>query len=355
MSTFIGLIKEIPGISVDCFDRENINSSVYFLSHCHFDHMQGLNDAFFDHLKQYNKYLYCSRITKVFLENKYYKNLRNVETYVKDIEVEEKVCIEYRSNSNSEETDILFVTFISAGHCPGSVMFIFEKTNKLILYTGDFRINPSDYRKIKSLNYYKDFTVFPKKFDNVYLDTTFLIDFIHLPTRIESINVMCKVVKEWLDESPRKVVILECSALYGSEFLYMRLSKSLKTLIHVKDCVYNSYIRIPELACHVTNNPLDARIHACMHKLMKCRTNVLQQDILTIVPSVRKWKGRDTSVVGEWDEIREKTFNVCYSTHASFNELKEFIQHFKPKNIYACVCPKNEEKTIYRLLDEIRR
>ncbi|KYN40113.1 Protein artemis, partial [Trachymyrmex septentrionalis] len=360
MSTFVGLIKEIPGISVDRFDRENINSSVYFLSHCHIDHMCGLGTTFFDHLKQYNKYLYCSRITKVFLEDKYYENLRNVETYVKDIEVDKKVCIEYRSNYNSEETDILFVTFISAGHCPGSVMFAFEKMDKLILYTGDFRINPKDYHKIKSLNYCDDF---PKKFDNVYLDTTFLShDFIHLPTRIESINVMCKVVKKWLDESPRKVVILECSALYGSEFLYMELSKSLKTLIHVKEYVYNSYIRIPELACHVTNNPLDARIHACMSKNacryrsgLKCRTNVLQQDILTIVPSVLKWKGRDTSVVGEWDKFNEKTFNVCYSTHASFDELKKFIQYFKPKKIYPCVCPENEQATINRLLDEIRR
>ncbi|KAG5313192.1 DCR1C protein, partial [Acromyrmex insinuator] len=347
MSTFVGLIKEIPGISVDRFDRENMNSSVYFLSHCHIDHMCGLNNMFFDHLKQYNKYLYCSHITKVFLENKYYENLRNVETYVKDIEVDKKVCIEYRSNYNSEETDILFVTFTSAGHCPGSVMFVFEKMNKLILYTGDFRINPKDYRKIKSLNC----NDFPKKFDNIYLDTTFLgHDFAYLPTRIESINVMCKVVKEWLDESPRKVVILECSALYGSEFLYMKLSESLKTLIHVKECVYNSYIRIPELACHVTNNPLDARIHACMSKYRS-----KMQDILTIVPSVKKWKGHDTSVVGEWDKFREKTFNVCYSTHASFDELKKFIQYFKPKKIHPCVCPENEQDTINRLLDEIRR
>ncbi|XP_018365502.1 PREDICTED: protein artemis [Trachymyrmex cornetzi] len=359
MSTFVGLIKEIPGISVDRFNRENMNSSVYFLSHCHIDHMQGLDITFFDHLKQYNKYLYCSRISKVFLENKYCQNLRNVETYVKDIEVDKKVCIEYRSNYNSEETDILFVTFTSAGHCPGSVMFIFEKMNKLILYTGDFRINPHDYRKIKSLNCNN----FPKKFDNVYLDTTFLShDFTYLPTRIESISVMSKVVKEWLDESPRKVVILECSALYGSEFLYMELSKSLKTRIHVQDYVYKSYMRIPELACHVTNNSLDARIHACMSKYvcmnrpgLQCRTNVLQQDILTIVPSVIKWKKRDKSVVGEWDESSERTFNVCYSTHASFDELRKFIQYFKPKQIHPCVCEENEQDTINRLLDEIRR
>lgn len=31
------------------------------------------------------------------------------------------------------------VTAISAGHCPGSVMFLFEQENRRILYTGDFR------------------------------------------------------------------------------------------------------------------------------------------------------------------------------------------------------------------------
>lgn len=31
------------------------------------------------------------------------------------------------------------VTAIPAGHCPGSVMFLFEQGDKKILYTGDFR------------------------------------------------------------------------------------------------------------------------------------------------------------------------------------------------------------------------
>lgn len=31
------------------------------------------------------------------------------------------------------------VTAIPAGHCPGSVMFLFEQNFKHVLYTGDFR------------------------------------------------------------------------------------------------------------------------------------------------------------------------------------------------------------------------
>lgn len=355
MSTFLGLIEEIPGISVDRFDGENLNSSAYFLSHCHVDHMQGLSHMFFEDLKRYNKYLYCSRISKVFLESKYY----DIETCIKDIDICEKTLIEYKSKDNDQTTDTLFVTCIPAGHCPGSVMFLFEKMDKLILYTGDFRINPRDYKKLKPLHYSRGIDTFPKKFTKMYLDTTFLDpDFAFLPTRKESINVMCEVVKKWLEESPRNVVVLECSALYGSEFLYMELSKSLNISIHVKDFVHESYCRIPDLARHITNNPLTTRIHACMKKFnrsgLECRTDVLDKDILTIVPSVLKWKGKDTSIVGDWDSIRNRTFNVCYSTHASFDELQKFIHYFEPEEVYPCVCPEEVKYKIFHLLDEIR-
>lgn len=359
MSTFLGLIEEIPGISVDRFDGANLNSFAYFLSHCHTDHMQGLSNWFFERLRQYNKYLYCSRISKAFLESKY-----NTETCVKDLDIDEKVSIECRSRYG--ETRVLTnVTCISAGHCPGSVMFLFEKSGKLILYTGDFRINPRDYSKLTSLNYRRDLDVLPRRLAKVYLDTTFLDrNFAHLPTRLESMNVMGKVVREWLEASPRKVVVLECSALYGSEFLYIELSKATKTSIHVKNVVFESYCRIPDLARHITNDRLATRIHACMNKNagtshldrsgLECRPDVLVDDVLTVVPSVQKWRDRDTRVVGEWDKTRRNTFNICYSTHASFEELKKFVQYFKPAEIYPSVCPENVKHTVFHLLNEIR-
>lgn len=43
MSTFAGIMKEFPCISVDRFDNDNLQSKIFFLSHCHMDHMVGLN------------------------------------------------------------------------------------------------------------------------------------------------------------------------------------------------------------------------------------------------------------------------------------------------------------------------
>ncbi|XP_017794378.1 PREDICTED: protein artemis-like [Habropoda laboriosa] len=329
MSTFLGLIKEIPGVSVDRFDGENLTSSVFFLSHCHIDHMQGLSDLFFMHLDDHKKYLYCSPITKELLKNRF----KFRSSSVKEINVNTSTIIEY---------------------------FIFERNNLSILYTGDFRINPLDFPKLKGLHYYEDSKLIPRTFTKIYLDTTFLSnDFPSFPTRQESMVKICEITKEWLGRDPRNVVILECSATYGSEFLFVELSKMMNVKIHVKHNVYESYCCITQLSCYVTNDPYSTPIHACKRKIsssgLHCRSDVSNANIMTIIPSVMKWKKRDTSVVGEWDKIKERTFNVCYSTHSSFNELKAFIQYFNTLDIYPCVVKTEEEKEVYRLLDSIKK
>lgn len=354
MSTFLGFIEEIPGISVDRFDGENLDSSAYFLSHYHTDHMRGLDDEFFARLQQFNKYLYCSRVSKNFLSNVY------PEICIKDIAFNKRVSVEYRNKNGA--TDVLFVTCIYAGHCPGSMMFLFEKDDKLILYTGDFRINPADFPNLAPLHIRSGSELLPKKLTKIYLDTTFLNpDFSTFPIRTDVITVMCNVIKQWLAQCPRNVVILECSANYGAEFLFIELSKFFGKPIHVKSDKYPNYYRIPDLRYHVTMDKNATPIHACMGKKecsgssLKCRPDVLKKNILTIVPSTYKWKGKDTSVIGAWDNVRERTFNLCYSMHSSFNELKAFIQYFNPEEIFPCVCPKNLEQNIYYLLEEIKK
>lgn len=42
MSTFDGIIHEFPGIAIDRF--EVLSSRLFFLSHCHWDHMKGLQE-----------------------------------------------------------------------------------------------------------------------------------------------------------------------------------------------------------------------------------------------------------------------------------------------------------------------
>lgn len=353
MSTFLGLIEEIPGISVDRFDGDNLTSSVFFLSHFHQDHMEGLSSTFFAHLEEYNKHIYCSPITKVFLESAH--NVKS--SCVKGIDIDTPIVIEYKVESEGEI--LICVTCISAGHCPGSVMFLFERNDTSILYTGDFRVNPIDFPKLKALHYCQNKKLLPRTFTKVYLDTTFLSnEYPCFPTRKEGVTKLNGVIREWLSKNPRNVVILKCSARYSSEYLFVELSKELKMKVHVRDNIYRNYCLIGELSRHVTNEANSTPIHACTAKnypLLYCRQDVTSANILTIVPSTLRWRNKDTSIVGEWDRIEKRTFNICYSMHASLEELKAFVQYFNPLKVHPCVARPAQEKEIYSLLDEITK
>jgi DNA cross-link repair 1C protein len=64
MSTFRGILEEFPHISIDCFDGANLKSKLFFLSHCHMDHMKGLADGFAN-------VLYTSPISTVIVRKKF--------------------------------------------------------------------------------------------------------------------------------------------------------------------------------------------------------------------------------------------------------------------------------------------
>ena len=60
MSEIVCLISEIPGVSIDCFNGENLKPTVYFFSHCHTDQMVGLKELErFERLKHYNFKFFC--------------------------------------------------------------------------------------------------------------------------------------------------------------------------------------------------------------------------------------------------------------------------------------------------------
>lgn len=64
MSTFTGRFRCLPGISADRFDGPNRRSSVFFLSHCHTDHMVGL-----DHADGVPGPLYLSRVSALIVKH----------------------------------------------------------------------------------------------------------------------------------------------------------------------------------------------------------------------------------------------------------------------------------------------
>ena len=68
MSEFAGPISEFPGVSIDRFNGENLKPTVYCLSHCHTDHMVGLDEPeLFESLRLYNLGTYCLKVSAALL------------------------------------------------------------------------------------------------------------------------------------------------------------------------------------------------------------------------------------------------------------------------------------------------
>jgi DNA cross-link repair 1B protein len=99
---------------------------LYFLSHMHADHTQGLCDGWNHGL------IYCSPISCRLLLHKF----RIDPQLVRPLEVG---CT-HMLFLDTERTQTMNVTLIDANHCPGAVLFLFEgNAFGVILHTGDFR------------------------------------------------------------------------------------------------------------------------------------------------------------------------------------------------------------------------
>ncbi len=162
--------KIMPGfyIAVDAFRYGAVEGqNAYFLSHFHSDHYVGLTASWA------HGPIYCSKVTANLVR----QQLRVDPKWVVDLEFEKKTEV--------PNTQGVFVTMISANHCPGSSLFLFEKemgkgkSSRLqrVLHCGDFRacqahiehplLRPDVLDTVSGKNR-------QQKLDVCYLDTTYL-------------------------------------------------------------------------------------------------------------------------------------------------------------------------------------
>ncbi|XP_019648265.2 protein artemis isoform X4 [Ailuropoda melanoleuca] len=229
MSSFMGQMAEYPTISIDRFDRENLKARAYFLSHCHKDHMKGLRAPTLKRRLECSLKvcLYCSPVTKELLLTS--PKYRFWEKRIISIEIETPTQIPLVDEASGEKEEIV-VTLLPAGHCPGSVMFLFQGNNGTVLYTGDFRLAKGEAARMELLH--SGGRV--KDIQSVYLDTTFCDPkFYQIPSREECLSGIVELVRSWITRSPYHVVWLNCKAAYGYEYLFTNLSEEFG--VQIKD------------------------------------------------------------------------------------------------------------------------
>lgn len=331
---FSGHMLDLPEIHVDNFN--NHLKKAYFLSHCHEDHIKGLfSQEFVRYLEKSGAFIYMSEISAVIIDH---WSCGKLKEYIKPLPLgtttvvlppDELDIIDERGETYME------VTLMPAGHCFGSVMFLFRTNDVTVLYTGDFRVNRDDICKYKQLHRHDE----PIDIDVMYVDTTFQNkDYEDFPDRSESTDYAVEEIKKWFAEgnSENKYVGLHTSARLGYEFLFKELHRQLNMKIYIphKD-TWELYSKFTILQDFMTQDP-SAKLHLCYDRCElanheKCNLDTSGKTFLYAHFSAMMWK--DCNLEEKMVDRRGNRLNVCYSTHCSRSELIAFVSYFSPKRV----------------------
>ncbi|KAF1925340.1 DRMBL-domain-containing protein [Didymella exigua CBS 183.55] len=302
--------KIMPGffIAVDAFRYGAVKGqNAYFLSHFHSDHYIGLTSSWS------HGPIYCSKVTGNLVR----QQLRVDSKWVVDLEFEKKTEI--------PGTEGVHCTMISANHCPGSSLFLFEKElskgpkPKLqrVLHCGDFRackmhvehplLRPDVIDAVSGASR-------QQKLDVCYLDTTYLTPKYAFPPQQQVIQAcadmcvslnrvradesdgweqmkrdragagMTKFVHKSSTESPDKMptspdrgrlLVIVGTYSIGKERICIGIAKALGSLIYAppnKQRICRA-LEDPELNALLTTDPRKGQVH--MTPLFEIRADTL--------------------------------------------------------------------------------
>lgn len=348
-------------ISIDRFDKENLDSDAFFLSHCHTDHMVGLaDDILVEHLEKDNgKCIYASKITQDLLkvDSRFSHLLPFVVPLDIDCPTTVRICC-----SNVEK--FITVTLISAGHCPGSVMFLFEGDEGTCLYTGDFRFPKNSACRLKYLHSAGNV----KAIDHCYVDSTFCFpDAYFIPSREDCLKALIDTVSDWITKGPCHVVRINLSAKYGYEYVFETLSQTFKTRIYCTQP--EKYITLPSVYSILTTDVNESQIFASYSR-----------EKLKVLEECSQWKADDAENDNFLSEkkvliinlstmyftksalpeeiklcIKENKYRLCFSFHSSLSEVVDFLTYINPKEIHSNVIPFFSEYNSQSRVDNLLR
>ena len=365
MSSFEGKLVEYPYVSLDMFDASNLHSAIFFLSHFHADHIVDLDSTAFRQRLACGEpptKLYTSETTRKLMQTD--DRAAGILQYTVGLPVNQDISLtvhipinKYREYFVGEELAVvqteegsilsehLTVTLISAGHCVGSVMFLIDGRKGPVLYTGDFRLKKTHLSKIACLH--SGLSV--RQLRSVYVDTTFCTpNMPDLADREETAVHVCELISDWLSRSSsRHVVHLKCKAKYGYEFLLREVATSLGIKLHVDAWRMTFHQELCDMWHHFTEDKNAARVHTCYNPeapadTLPCGLTTNEQgeplEVLTIVPS-SLWFLQNGVTDRKRYIDKTKTWRVFHSMHASYREIREFLDYLRPERIYPSVIP----------------
>ncbi|KAF6174296.1 hypothetical protein GIB67_040789 [Kingdonia uniflora] len=311
----------IPGtpFQVDAFRYLRGDCSHWFLTHFHMDHYQGLTRSF-SHGK-----VYCSLITARLVNTKIGIPFDKLEI----LPLNQKISIAG-----------VDVTCLDANHCPGAIIILFEPPNgKAILHTGDFRF----CKQMTEVSVLKSCPI-----QTLILDTTYCNPQYDFPEQESVIQFVIEAIQAEAF-NPRTLFLIG-SYTIGKERLFLEVARFLRKKVYVGapklrllEC-----LGLPEEDMQwLTLNEQESHIHVvpmwtiASFKRMKHISNQYSNRFnLIIAFSPSGWtfgKGKKTTPGRRCQQGTIIRYEVPYSEHSSFIELKEFVKFISPENIVPSV------------------
>ncbi|CAA0838560.1 sterile alpha motif (SAM) domain-containing protein [Striga hermonthica] len=310
----------IPGtpFRVDSFKHLRRECSHWFLSHFHFDHYQGLTKSFCHGI------IYCSLITAKLVNLKIGIPWDKIQV----LPLNQKISI--------AGTD---VTCFDANHCPGAIIILFEPPNgKPVLHTGDFRF----CEEMKELSILQTCSIY-----TLILDTTYCNPQYDFPKQEAIIQFVIEAIQA--EAFNPKTLFLIGSYTIGKERVFLEVAKTLRKKIYVT----RAKLRILECLGlqqedmqWFTLNEQESHIHVVpmwaigsFKRLQHMSDQYKGRFNLIVAFSPTGWsfvKGKK-STGKRWQKGTIIRYEVPYSEHSSFTELKEFVKFISPVNIIPSV------------------
>ncbi|PRQ27388.1 putative metallo-beta-lactamase, sterile alpha motif/pointed domain-containing protein [Rosa chinensis] len=311
----------VPGtpFRVDAFKYLRRDCSHWFLTHFHMDHYQGLTKSFC-HGK-----IYCSSITAKLVNMKLGIPWDSIQV----VPLNRKINIAG-----------IDVTCLDANHCPGSIIILFEPPNsKAVLHTGDFRFS-EDAASMTVLR--------TSSIHTLILDTTYCNPQYDFPKQEAVIQFVVDAIQA--ETFNPKTLFLIGSYTIGKERLYLEVARVLRKKIyvtagklHILKC-----LDFPEEDMQwFTLNEHESQIHvvpmwtlASFKRLKHVSTQYASRYSLIIAFSPTGWtfgKGKKKSPGRRWQQGTIIRYEVPYSEHSSFTELRQFVKLVSPVQIIPSV------------------
>ncbi|KAL0330846.1 UNVERIFIED_CONTAM: DNA cross-link repair 1A protein [Sesamum angustifolium] len=231
------------------------------------------------------------------------------------------------------------VTCFDANHCPGAIIILFEPPNgKPVLHTGDFRF----CEEMKDLSILQSCPI-----HTLILDTTYCNPQYDFPKQDAIIQFVIDAIQA--EAFNPKTLFLIGSYTIGKEKLFIEVARALRKKVYV------TAAKLRLLECldlqheemqWFTLNEQESHIHvvpmwtiASFKRLKQMSNQYMGRFSLIVAVSPTGWSfGKGKKSTGRrWQQGTIIRYEVPYSEHSSFTELKEFVKFLSPVDIIPSV------------------